>query len=126
MSKDIKLGKSKVTISLKVGDLPKIGLMVGDMKNNLNVLGNILAGLNSGDIMVLLDVLHMLSDDGVTDDAVNEMVEDAPAKDVETAYDTLLDFFEKSPLTSKQAKIIDKTIKEKMQEAMESGVEVKK
>lgn len=126
MSKDIKLGKSKVTISLKVGDLPKIGLMVGDMKNNLNVLGNILAGLNSGDIMALLDVLHMLSDDGVTDDAVNEMVEDAPAKDIETAYDTLLDFFEKSPLTSKQAKMIDKTIKEKMQEAMESGVEVKK
>lgn len=126
MSKDIKLGKSKVTISLKVGDLPKIGLMVGDMKNNLNVLGNMLAGLNSGDIMALLDVLHMFSDDGVTDEAVNEMVEDAPAKDVETAYDTVLDFFEKSPLTSKQAKMINKTIKEKMKEAMENGVEVKK
>lgn len=95
--------------------------MVGDLENNANVLGNILGGVASGDILALLDVLHTLSDDGVTDEAVNEMVEDATPADVEKAYAAVSDFFEKSPLTSKNAKLINKTIKGTMEDAIKNG-----
>ena len=121
MATDIKLGKSKVKIKLKVEDLPKLGLMVGDLENNANVLGNILGGVASGDILALLDVLHTLSDNGVTDEAINEMVEDATPDDVEKAYTAVSDFFEKSPLTSKNAKLINKTIKGTMEDAIKNG-----
>ena len=126
MSKDIKLGDNKVTISLKVADLVNLGMMVGDVENNANVLGQILGGINSGDVLALLDVLKQLSPKGVTDKAIDEMVENAPVDDVNKAYDEVADFFEKSPLTSKQAKTINKAMKEQMKKALENAVEVEK
>lgn len=126
MSKEIVLGDNKISISLKVKDLVNLGMMVGDVENNANVLGQILGGINSGDILALLDVLKQLSPKGVADKAVDEMVENAPAEDVEKAYTEVADFFEKSPLTSKQAKTINKAMKEQMAKALEKGVQVEK
>jgi len=114
-TKTIKLSKD-ITVGLKVKTLVKIGLMAGNVQNNAEKLGNIVGGLKTGDIMTLISTLSDINQEKLNETEIGEIIENSTSAQVDKAYDDLLDFFENSPLTSKNAHMII----QQMDEAMKS------
>lgn len=101
MTKVITLNGTELTLQLKVKDLPKLGMVVGDIDNNLSVVGTILGGIVAGDILALINFLEITRPNALTKDQIDTLVENATPEEIDEATDTIKVFFKSSPLTSK-------------------------
>lgn len=113
----ITLNNRKFNLEMKIKDLASFGLVIGNSKGNQPILANLVSGLASGDVFVLLDFLTTAKSIGLSLDEATELIENSTAEEVEKAMEDIITFFENSPLLSKETKTITVPMK-KYQEQM--------